>query len=405
MRRARTYTAGLAGKAAVVSVSVLMTMIVIEIGLRTVGVFISVDEAPVILYDDEVRILVLGESTSAPEVTTWPVLLEHELNTRIDSRKFRVINRAVPGTTTAFIAARLRNQLNSVQPHIVISMMGINDGLSVFFYNDDMWTRIQLFVFDLRVMKLYQWFTRSTGAVMSQKQHVGVGSAIDEDNEQADNELLNRINSLVGQGAYDEAQRLLDQRSASNEPMTDYIQLAQAMVYVESGHADRAVPMYREAVRTRGGADSDVTRLGWALKESGASSQNIDGYLREYTLMNGMLLSVNTSMSQIEATRHHYRFVSQMLQERGITHIAMQYPTLPVSDLFAMDLPASTVIVSQRDSFTLARESHAYRALFTDTITETFGHTTTLGDQIIASRAADVIQAYIDEYGIPVVQN
>ena len=75
------------------------------------------------------RIIALGESTTqkVSEVPAWPELLEHELNTRMCDKKFRVFNLGVSGTTSRRIAKEIDTVVSIYKPDMVISMMGIND--------------------------------------------------------------------------------------------------------------------------------------------------------------------------------------------------------------------------------------------------------------------------------------
>ncbi len=78
------------------------------------------------------RILCLGESTTAGLAqgkASYPSQLEAILNTRAaGAAAFRVFNYGVIATTSDVIRAKLPEHLDKVQPHIVVIMMGINDG-------------------------------------------------------------------------------------------------------------------------------------------------------------------------------------------------------------------------------------------------------------------------------------
>ena len=80
-----------------------------------------------------IRILAIGESTTAgvpglPE-DTYPKKLEQLLvENSSTANQFRVFNLGAPAVTTDFIAAKLPEHLERYRPHVVIAMMGINDG-------------------------------------------------------------------------------------------------------------------------------------------------------------------------------------------------------------------------------------------------------------------------------------
>lgn len=81
----------------------------------------------------EYRILCLGESTTAfGGENSYPAQLERILNQRSSERKFVVINKGIPAIDTAVIISDLERNLNRYSPHMVITMMGINDSVNRF---------------------------------------------------------------------------------------------------------------------------------------------------------------------------------------------------------------------------------------------------------------------------------
>ena len=73
---------------------------------------------------DEIRIACVGESTTYGK---WPAQLEDLLNQGRSRRTVRVINRGVVGILTNGIADRIDGWLDEDRPHLVITMLGIND--------------------------------------------------------------------------------------------------------------------------------------------------------------------------------------------------------------------------------------------------------------------------------------
>ena len=99
----------------------------------------------------EVRILTVGESTTAgvpgPADQAYPRQLQEILAARSpESGPFRVFNMGAPAVTSDFVAARLPEYLERFRPHIVISMLGVNDGPAVdpAFQTDDSWRLVKL---------------------------------------------------------------------------------------------------------------------------------------------------------------------------------------------------------------------------------------------------------------------
>lgn len=78
--------------------------------------------------DDTRRVLCLGESTTAVGGKhSYPRQLEAILNENSPEVEFAVVNRGVPGVDTDHILSELRQNLDTYRPHVVVTMMGIND--------------------------------------------------------------------------------------------------------------------------------------------------------------------------------------------------------------------------------------------------------------------------------------
>lgn len=112
-------------------------------------------------YDkNEFRIICLGESTTAPvkfnsRNVAWPAALEEKLNKLRLGRTFRTFTIAYHGTSTPFLLQELGERLDSLKPHLVISMMGINDISSLeYLQREDSISK-------LRTIKLANWLIQS----------------------------------------------------------------------------------------------------------------------------------------------------------------------------------------------------------------------------------------------------
>lgn len=109
----------------------LLSFIVLEVVLRLSGwVFLGIQELrnQRSLARGTYTILALGESTTGlGGSNSWPSQLEGILNEQVPDIRFSVINKGIPGITTAGILARLDDTLVQYQPNMVITMVGIND--------------------------------------------------------------------------------------------------------------------------------------------------------------------------------------------------------------------------------------------------------------------------------------
>jgi lysophospholipase L1-like esterase len=87
---------------------------------------------PLATSKDSYRVLCIGESTTAglklESKDRYPRQLEGILNAESAVPGFVVINAGIPAIDTTDILDQLESNLDEYQPHIVVSMMGINDG-------------------------------------------------------------------------------------------------------------------------------------------------------------------------------------------------------------------------------------------------------------------------------------
>jgi len=124
------------GRGALVLLGCVAALALVEVALRAAGrIYRSRQEAVsgvTLEHDGTIRILCLGESTTAglgQGKEAYPNQLERILNARAAGEAaFRVINGGVIATTSDVILARLPEHLDKLNPHIVVAMMGINDG-------------------------------------------------------------------------------------------------------------------------------------------------------------------------------------------------------------------------------------------------------------------------------------
>lgn len=110
-----------------------LIFIILEITLRIGGfIFLVLQKhrnIASIRQRGEYRIMCLGESTTALGGNdSYPSQLEEVLNQRSQKIKFSVINKGIPGASTADILFQLEENINRYSPNMIMTMMGINDG-------------------------------------------------------------------------------------------------------------------------------------------------------------------------------------------------------------------------------------------------------------------------------------
>ena len=138
---------------------IFLFLVLLELGLRLGGfVLLSVQEYEnkrLLRQGGAYRIICLGESTTFGD---YPEELQNILNESICAGKFNIataVNLGRPSTDTDVILSQLEDNLNTYKPHIVITMMGINDSGDFFMLGSGMpGEKKQTFLRTLKVYKL-----------------------------------------------------------------------------------------------------------------------------------------------------------------------------------------------------------------------------------------------------------
>ena len=104
---------------------------------------------------DEYRILCIGDSTTlSKKDTSYPEQLQKVLDERNTGRIFKVINGGVAKFGTEHTLLNIDKNLERYKPHLVITMLGINDKYNVGDYKKGLIDTIEYFLDNLRIYKL-----------------------------------------------------------------------------------------------------------------------------------------------------------------------------------------------------------------------------------------------------------
>lgn len=108
------------------------------------------------VLEGKIRILALGESTTdalaAPDNKAWTYYLEQKLNSSSLKKNIVVINKGRAGISTDFIVRDLPEYIKKYRPHLIITMIGINDWTPLNFLHD------QNFFAKLRLIRMIRTF-------------------------------------------------------------------------------------------------------------------------------------------------------------------------------------------------------------------------------------------------------
>lgn len=126
----RSRLAGFAKRSALVVFGIVFALLLLECALRIGGLAVKRTSSAK-SNQQRVRIVCIGESTTAAwpaeNPSAWTARLERYLNETNPPRPFEVINFGIVGATTDQLLHRFESEIDTINPDIVIAMMGVND--------------------------------------------------------------------------------------------------------------------------------------------------------------------------------------------------------------------------------------------------------------------------------------
>ena len=370
--------------------SILFSVVFIEVALRLMGYTFSLPQMKRntigLTAKQEYRILALGESTTAGGSDTWPAYLEQMLNKRGGGKKFTVFNEGIDGTNTAFIVARLAQNIQKYKPDMVITMMGVNDSQSGFIYDESLLADMLLFLRDMRTYKLVQYSVSSIDNRFFRGQDKNTSAALNR----VENDLATEGLLKADQGNIDEAIRIENQVIKIN-PQSHIPYLNLGIIYAGQHKKTDAVTNFVHAVELEPSViDMAARYIAPMYTDQIDIKSKIEFLVREQSLSVRFIGKIDSTVTQF-----HYRKLYAKLREQGIRYAAMQYPMLSVEslkDMLQSELGAKDVLyIENKTSFEEAVKKSSYDMLFTDHYGGSFGHTTKEGHILIAENAAEHI--------------
>jgi hypothetical protein len=374
----------------------------------------------------KLRILALGESTTADffaaNTLSWPRLLEEKL--RNQGVNARVYNKGISGTNTSLIASRLPEYLEEFRPHIVVSMMGVNDGGDIVFGGYES-SRLALWVSQIRLWKMMKW-------AWQRVERFGE-CEIDYTELDPDRQAfpLKRAYALASSGSSlaaveAEVRRLLrpdDTKTValifavvsgmlSQGDLQPDADLSQARLYAEK--AFELYPFNNRIASSMLAASSGDARIAAGLKLIRCGRSLPDNLLAQLSAVPPFSADLASwpvfrernltaeGARYSTPTSKNYREMHQFLRRNGVALVAMQYPTLPVGDLKALFLNAEgksetsdIVFVSNEENFERLLRTHPYEQVFFDRFRGSWGHTTPLGHHAIADSVLPAVMGVV----------
>lgn len=112
---------------------IFLSLVVLEVGLQAASFILAVNLAQqnrASFDDNEIRVLCIGESTTQlGGEDSYPFQLEEILNIKSADKYFKVINKGMSSKLSSDILSAVNDNLEKYKPHIVVAMIGVNDGL------------------------------------------------------------------------------------------------------------------------------------------------------------------------------------------------------------------------------------------------------------------------------------
>lgn len=421
-------------KLALVVLGICMGLIGIELVLWMCGSYYTRDKqitAKITRIDeDRIRIVALGESTTAPlSGPAWPEFLEQALNKRAGRDAYRVYNLGVSGSNSSAIYRRLITEVMSLRPNIVITMMGVNDikYLALPASIPTWRTYVQDRIRTTRVYKLVAILARlMSGHTMRALTQQALSCKADEMGDSvwlqkslpAYEAMIKNIypDRYVGQFSNNSDDQVAE--SVLKEFLHKYPLSYQAYEVLVDHYASRSMwpdvvtwtKKYQDAkalmhtcvmvnptipVQSKDVITRHIEDIGIFMDSLGVIAQRMiaEKSRGDWAYYEAIKAKIGTQGKPSNFnTAEIYRNIYTYLQQRGVTYIAMQYPLLSIrtiQDMFPFD--SEVVFVSNEMNFQNALKTFSYDDLFVDSFAGVFGHTTVLGSQMIASRAADII--------------
>ncbi|MDD3347620.1 MAG: tetratricopeptide repeat protein [Oscillibacter sp.] len=193
---------------------------------------------------------------------------------------------------------------------------------------------------------------------------------------------------------YERAEKMfLDAIAIDPENSVPYVQLADVYILSNNG---AALEKLVSKMKNIGGLDAEKNRNRF---------ERLYGFLAVYYRQNGDSKTADKYFLKAGDLRMQYycpgtkkNFIQlyNILKQRGIKLVCMQYPMRDVASLRQVfDADHDVVFVSNEDNFRQALEKYKFNELFEDHFAGDFGHATRLGNSLIAKRLADELMRLV----------
>ena len=448
-------------------IGIILTFAILEVGLRLGGFFMLLGQRrgniSALKEIGACRIMCLGGSTTANGGEySYPSQMEDVLNEKEIGINFKVINKGLSGCDSAYIASNLESNLDKYKPHIVVTMIGANDGCSTVPYKDLKKIKLHLFLNSFRVYKLAKLVYLHVIAKMQEienqplkcsqfgKEYRNDNAAYVNKNNSEVESLISKFKNYMDRNKNGEALTVI-KAAIRLDPNNAFLYVHLGECHLFNGNFAQGEAMIKKALKMQPNDCSAIKSLSMCYRMQGDYTKaeevlkraiDIDPYYREtyaelatvYREQNcieklnsvcekiisediksgniyGFLATSYRELGDLEkarkyynkvdefwmknykeATKHNYELIKEVVKDRGIQLVAVQYPLRNVGALKRLfDSSEGVIFVSNENSFKKALEHSRYEDYFHDNFAGDFGHCTQRGDRLLAENVAGKI--------------
>ncbi len=430
----------------------LLFLILLEIGLRLGGLMLlSVQEhrnKVSLRQKGTYRIMCIGESTTViGGPYSYPVILEEILNQRNIGIRYSVINCGVPSVNTSYIVAHLNKNLDKYKPHMVIAMIGINDGEDYIFYEDKNISLGRRFLNSLKSYKLVKIIKLHIVSKVKEERFMT------NKNKGESPDIVNTEDPLAvnyaDEGKYIQTEGIF-KREIESDPLSSEAYFAYARFYERQDNFPQAIGLYKKSIELNPRDSMAYVELAWCyqqmqeylqaekifLEAVKVCPQNPEAYIglgyldelqgkypeaevafkkavglnpkydhRYYRFLLGLynILSdykqadvysrlLNKSNYYNPVTYNNYWKIREILKQKRIKLICVQYPLRSIEPLTKMfNRDERIIFVDNEKIFKDAIKKENYWEYFIDMFAGDFGHCTRRGNKLLAGHIAGAI--------------
>lgn len=410
----------------------VLCLFTLEAGLRIGGyIFLFIQErrnASTLEQKGAYRIMCLGESTTAlGGEDSYPSQLEDVLNQRGEGVRFSVINKGVPGTRTLNIALTLDENIEKYRPHMIITMMGANDGGDYTISSAGLFaTRIRFSITSFKTCKLAKllWLHMAENEYIKNMMNGpfnsrGHKNTVDDlsvpHNIEREEAYISSGFLCIDRGEYEQAGAFF-RRVMHMNPGNAAAYIGLGECFAQRGRYERAEEILTgylenrpEDINVRAILSDLYCRQDKFAEAEKALQRNLDMAGDFFWLYDKMANCCEAAGKKEMAERYFrkaraiekvqnsgkawaYDTVIKTAKAKGIEIICAQYALCKAEDLKDIlngheDVP----IVDNKGIFEKALEEGGYEEYFTDRFGGHFGHCTRKGNRLLAENIAEAV--------------